>query len=235
MGNKINTNSNAYILAYASGLVVVVAFLLASIYMCLKDRIDANVEMDKKSQILASLNIRDLEKDEIVSKYGSIVELDKIINVKGEDVASGSQKDQDGFKLSSKEVNDDNLPLYVCSISGSTKYVIPLSGKGLWGPIGGYVALNDDKKTIYGVFFNHESETAGLGALITEEFFQKQFVGKTAYDGNDNFVNVVKEGKVNPKNESMECDGISGATKTSVAVGKMFNESLTKYKAFLNK
>ena len=49
-------------------------------------------------------------------------------------------------------------------MNGHTKYVIPVYGMGLWGPIWGYVALNEDKNTVFGAYFNHESETAGLGA-----------------------------------------------------------------------
>jgi hypothetical protein len=52
--------------------------------------------------------------------------------------------------------------------NGATKYVLTLSGKGLWGGIGGYLALDADKNTIYGVNFNHASETPGLGAKIVE-------------------------------------------------------------------
>ena len=230
--NGINTNSNAYIIAYASVLVVVVAFLLAFIYMSLKERSDANVEIDKKSQILAALNIRDIDKDSITAVYSQNIVNDQIIDSAASVVNEGADKDKAGFKLSTKDVNNQSLPLYICNVNGATKYIIPLSGKGLWGPIWGYIALNNDKETVYGAYFNHESETAGLGARITETEFQNEFINKkVSKDGK--FVTVVKYQTV--KDADIECDGISGATKTSNFVGVMLSETLSKYSAFLNK
>ena len=224
---KINTNSNGYILGYASVLVIVVAFLLAFLYKVLEPMSNANVENDKKKQILASLNIRNFDDATVEEKYNEYIVSDPIIDSKANIV-----KDSTAFGMKSKEINDENLPLYVCKVDNETKYVIPLNGKGLWGPIWGYLAINSDKKTVYGVYFNHESETAGLGARIVEDEFQNQFKGKKISEG-DSFVTVVKKGNVS--NQELECDGISGATKTSVFVGDMLRETLLKYVAFLNK
>lgn len=118
-------------------------------------------------------------------------------------------------------------------MDSQTKYVLPLVGKGLWGTIWGYLALNADGKTVYGAYFSHESETAGLGALITEEKFQKEFEGKTVTDNEGNLViDVVKFGQV--KDNNTQCDGISGATLTTNGVRDMVREYLGKYQAFLN-
>ena len=54
---------------YATGVVVIVAFLLAFAYAALKDRSDANERIDKKQQILAALNIRNLDKSDVEAKY----------------------------------------------------------------------------------------------------------------------------------------------------------------------
>ena len=48
----------------------------------------------------------------------------------------------------------------------------------LWGPVWGYIALDQDKDTVYGVYFSHAGETPGLGAEITTVKFQDQFLGK---------------------------------------------------------
>ena len=108
-----------------------------------------------------------------------------------------------------------------------------MKGKGLWGPVWGYVSINADKKNVYGAYFNHEGETAGLGAIISKyENFQKQFAGKTLKKG-DECLSVVKHGTV--KNADLQCDGISGATKTCDGVSAMIEECLSMYGAFLNK
>ena len=53
-------------------------------------------------------------------------------------------------------------------------YIIPLRGAGLWNAIWGYIALEEDKNTIKGAVFDHKGETAGLGAEITQKWFQEQ-------------------------------------------------------------
>lgn len=232
MENKkgLNTNGNGYILVYSAVLVVVVAFLLAFVYAVLKPKSDANVEMDKKHQILAALNIRGLENDQIADKYAAVIVKDEVIDVNGKVIKDGSSKDKDGFMVDRSDTT--NLPVYICKVDGATKYVVPLSGKGLWGPIWGYIAINEDKQTVYGAYFNHESETAGLGALIVEDKFQLEFNGKQLRTSDGKFVGVVKNGTV--KDARTQCDGISGATKTSVGVNNMLQDCLKRYKAFLN-
>lgn len=228
---KINTNSNGYIMLYASVLVLVVAFLLAGVYQALKPLSDANVEIDKKSQILKSLNIRDIEdNDSIVAKYAEVVEADQVIDINANVVKEGKEKVNDGFRV--EKFSENEMPLYVCKVNGETKYVIPMKGKGLWGPVWGYVSVNADKKNVYGAYFNHEGETAGLGAIISEVSFQKQFAGKALKKG-DNYLSVVKFGTV--KDAEIQCDGISGATKTCDGVSAMIADGLKMYSAFLNK
>ena len=230
---KLNTNSNTYTVIYASVVVVIVAFLLAFISSALKAPSEANERIDKKKQILASLNIRNLDNSQVEKTYAEVIKADLIVNDKGGIVSEGQEKDQAGFTVNRKDMNNENLPVFVCQVDSQTKYVLPLVGKGLWGTIWGYLALNADGKTVYGAYFSHESETAGLGALITEEKFQKEFEGKTVTDNEGNLViDVVKFGQV--KDNNTQCDGISGATLTTNGVRDMVREYLGKYKEFLN-
>ena len=164
----IDTSSNTYTIIYASVVVIIVAFLLAFISKALEPQSMANVRIDKKSQILAALNIRDIDKSEVEKTYNEVIVADKIIKSDGSVVSEGTGKDKDGFAVEDKNISADNLPLYVCNVNGETKYVIPMTGKGLWDAIWGYVAVNADKTTIYGAYFSHKGETAGLGAIITE-------------------------------------------------------------------
>lgn len=229
---KFNTNSNTYTVVYASAVVIIVAFLLASISSILKAPSEANERIDKKKQILASLNIRGLDNADVESKYAEVVTADLIVNAQGTTLQAGTGKDKDGFTLSRKDIKPDQLPVYVCQVDSQVKYVLPLVGKGLWGGIWGYLALNDDARTVYGAYFSHESETAGLGAIISEESFQQQFCGKNAYDEQGNVVlEVVKFGQV--KDESSQCDGISGATLTCNGVAHMLRDYLKAYQPYL--
>lgn len=230
---KLNTNSNTYTLIYASAVVIVVAFMLAYVSKALEPASMANQRIDKKKQILASLNIRNVKGDDVEKEYDKCVTFDRVIRIDGSVAKDGALKDKDGFLLDSKDINDNNLPIYVCYVDGQTKYVIPLYGRGLWGPIWGYLALDDDKNTVFGAYFSHQSETAGLGARIADEDFQQQFVGKKLFgDGkSDVLLSVVK--KKDPSQSDYQCDAISGATFTSNGVTAMIHDCVSKYRNFL--
>ena len=223
----MNTNKNSYTFIYASVMVIIVAFLLAFVSSVLKPIQQKNVELDKKKQVLAALNI--FEKD-AEAAYNTYVKADQLLAANGSVAAETG-----GFAVENSAVNAESLPLYVCEVEGETKYVIPLYGAGLWGPIWGYVALNADKETIYGVYFSHAGETPGLGAEITNrDKFQVPFIGKKALNANNEVViSVVKNGKV--QNPDTEVDGISGGTITSQGVDAMLKSSIGLYKAFLAK
>lgn len=233
----IDTSSNTYTIIYAAVVVIIVAFLLAFISKALEPQSMANVRIDKKSQILAALNIRDIDKSEVEKTYNEVIVADKIIKSDGSVVSEGTGKDKDGFAVDDKNISADNLPLYVCNVNGETKYVMPMTGKGLWDAIWGYVAVNADKTTIYGAYFSHKGETAGLGALITEyEKFQKQFEGKQLLNADKSAIaiSVVKKGKfVDGLTEDSRCDAITGATLTSDGVNNMLHDCLSRYMTFL--
>ncbi len=203
---KLNTNSNAYIIIYSTILVVIVAFLLAFVFQALKPMQDANVALDVKKQILYSLNIRGLDGAEAEAKYKEIV--------KSEEKAG-------------------DLSYYVCDIKGEKKYVFPLKGMGLWGGISAFVSVNEDLNTIYGAYFNHESETAGLGAEIKDsQAWQEKFQGKKIADENgETKIAVVK--KVEAPEYEVDC--VTGATLTSNGVSDMLREGLKKYLDILKK
>ena len=232
----INTNSNTYTIIYASIVVVLVAFLLSFVSKVLEPQSQANERIDKKKQILSSLNLKEVANEQVEEKYNTIVLADLVVNEKGEVIKEGTGKDKDGFTLSAKEISPAQLPVYVCQIEegeAGKKYVFPLRGKGLWGAIWGYIALDSDLRTVYGAYFSHEGETAGLGSRITETEFQNQFIGKKIVkEGNPEIaLSVVKNGKV--QDATVECDGITGATLTSDGVSQMLHTSLGNYKEYL--
>ena len=126
------------------------------------------------------------------------------------------------------------LPVYECQLPEGTKYVLPMYGAGLWGPIWGYVSVNADGSTIYGAYFDHQGETPGLGAEIAKPDFCNQFEGKHFFiNGKFEPVQVVKNGQ-KPVGDADYVDGISGGTITSKGVGAMIDNCLAPYAAFLN-
>ena len=232
----LNTNGNTYTIIYSSIIVVIVAFLMAFVFQALKPAQDANVALDKKKQILAALNIRDIPDKQAADEYVKDITADAIIDAAGKIVAKGSEGgEKSGFKLNSADYKAGKLALFVCKVNGETKYVMPVYGMGLWGPIWGYIAVNADKTTIFGAYFNHESETAGLGAEIKDNIaWQEQFKGKKIFkNGSDDVaLSVLKKSDV--KDPTTQCDGVTGATLTSNGVSAMLKDGLSKYKTFLN-
>lgn len=195
--SKLNTNSNAYIIVYSTILVVIVAFLLAFVSSSLKDKQEANLALDVKKQILNSLNLRGLDDAAAEAKYGEVVK---------------EEQEMDGQKF------------YACEVDGEQIVVVSLKGMGLWGGISGYVALHgEDEVTVYGAYFNHESETAGLGAEIKDsQAWQKKFIGKKVFDGDEVALSVVK--KVDDPETQVDC--VTGATLTSNGVNDMIKAGL---------
>jgi len=231
----MKTNSNSYTIIYSVIIVVIVAFLLAFVFQALKPMQDANVALDKKKQILNSLNIRDLNDAQADAKYKEVIVADRVIDEKGKVLLPGTTGGENaGFKLESKDYKEGKLALYICRVNGETKYVVPVYGMGLWGPISGYIALNADKSTIYGVYFNHESETAGLGAEIKDnKAWQEKFQGKKLFkNGNDKAIALSVEKKV--EDPTTQVDAVTGATLTSNGVRDMLHEALGKYLVFIN-
>lgn len=225
---KTNSNSNSYTIIYAAVMVIIVAFMLAFVSSSLRDRQNRNVEFDTKKQILSALNVRNVE--DVENTYKKYVKQDMLMQADGT-----LTENQDGFSTAyEKEVKTNKrFHVFVAEKDGDTKYVFPVYGTGLWGAIWGYVALNSDKNTVYGVYFSHASETPGLGAEIATEHFQTLFSGKKAVDNGQIVLGVVKNGKV--ENPECQVDGISGGTITSDGVNLMLKNCLRNYKNFLTK
>lgn len=224
----MKTNSNSYTIIYAAVMVVIVAFMLAFVSSSLRDRQNRNVEFDTKKQILSALNVRNVE--DVENTYKKYVKQDMLMQADGT-----LTENQDGFSTAyEKEVKTNKrFHVFVAEKDGDTKYIFPVYGTGLWGAIWGYVALNSDKNTVYGVYFSHASETPGLGAEIATEHFQTLFSGKKAVDNGQIVLGVVKNGKV--ENPECQVDGISGGTITSDGVNLMLKNCLSNYKNFLTK
>lgn len=222
----MKTNSNSYTIIYAAVMVIIVAFMLAFVSSSLRDRQNKNVELDTKKQILSALNVRNVE--DVENEYNKYIKQDMLMQPDGKLVENTG-----AFSTAyEKEVKENNrLHVFVAEKDGDTKYVIPVYGTGLWGAIWGYVALNSDKNTVYGVYFSHASETPGLGAEIATENFQNLFAGKKTLENGQIALGVVKNGKV--ENPEYQVDGISGGTITSGGVNQMLKNCLGNYKNFL--
>lgn len=225
----MNKQGNTYTFLYSIVLVVVVAALLAIVALSLQPAQNRNIENEKRQNILRSVNISSTPEDSkaLFDKY---IVKQFIVNSKGEEIA-GDAFTVDLAKQAKKTCEEKLLPVFVANIDGATKYILPIYGNGLWGPLWGYISLNEDKNTVYGTVFDHKSETPGLGAEITTPQFQTQFEGKMIFDNSQLVSILVKKG--GGATGAHEVDAISGGTITSKGVETMIKNYLTCYESFL--
>jgi len=224
--------SNTYIYTFSVIMVVIVALLLSLAALQLKPFQDKNIEIEKKQNILASVRINSAVTD-AVDLYAKYITESFVLNNKGE-----KQEGVDAFTIDlkaelGKPASERKLPVFVGTLDNGIKaYVMPLRGKGLWGPIWGYISLQPDLNTIYGAIYDHQGETPGLGAEITMDWFEDPFRGKTLFKDSTEFVSVkVLKGGA-PDNDPHAVDAISGGTITSKALEAMLDTCLVQYKTY---
>lgn len=230
----MDTNSNKYTFIYAVVMVVVVAALLTFVALSLQPRQQKNIELEKKKNILAALNIES-DPNNIEELYSKYIVKELTINTAGDSV--------DGIKAFDINLKDElkknpetqSWPLYIAKTDdGESRYVFALYGKGLWGPIWGYISFNKDFNTVYGAYFDHKSETPGLGAEISTPDFQNQFHNKVIFNESGEFLSIdVVKGGVG--NNPSKVDGISGGTITSNGLKDMLKKCISAYLKYIEK
>ena len=256
----MDVNKNSYTIIFSVIMATVVALLLSVLYMCVKPKQDKNIEQEKKQNILKSIG-KDVDRPTAENIYSKFIIKELVLKTNGDivneyrtsfldSISKGLNSDLSEIQIDKinkerafsidiakelkKDGKDQLLPLYIAKLEGQKKYIIPLRGKGLWGPVWGFIALESDANTISAAVFDHKSETPGLGAEINKPIFQDQFPNKHIYDLEKQKVmfEVVKKGN---KKGKYEVDGIGGGTITSVGVSNMINERFKKYFDYLVK
>ena len=243
----MNTNNNVYTIIYTTLIVVVVAALLAFVSQSLKGRQDANEKAETISQMLTAAQYgtkADLDKlsnNEKLAKYGEeiekafVIDLDgnKISDLEGIEVYGPKALKRQNYNIKGgmNKTGEPELPVFVFK-NGNT--VVPIYGAGLWGPIWGYVAFEPDNATIAGAYFDHESETAGLGAKIKDDpAFQALFAGEKPAFTESTVFEIVKGGSPKEADGSEtvdnKIDAITGATMTSNGLADALNVWLAAY------
>ncbi|MCB0516443.1 MAG: NADH:ubiquinone reductase (Na(+)-transporting) subunit C, partial [Bacteroidetes bacterium] len=209
----MQTNSNSYTIMYAAIMTIIVAVLLAGLTTGLKPMQSKNYTLDKKMTILQAVD-KGITKEQAETAYNSYI-TEVVVDGEGKEQSGVQAFDLDLKKQYAEAPANQRLPLYIYKKDGKELYIVPMVGNGLWDAIGGYVALEKDMSTIEGTVFTHVGETPGLGAEITTDWFQKQFLGKKIMDGN-NFqsVHVIKGKSPDTPNNPHQVDGITGATIT---------------------
>lgn len=235
----MDKDNNKTTFIFSSVMVVIVAVVLSVTAISLAPYQEKNSRVEKMKNILSSISIT-TETNQTETAFDKYITKRIVLNNKGEELTNNVKAFDIDLKKEldkSKTGNADKqlFPLFICNKDGKSFYIIPVRGKGLWGPIWGYISLESDMNTVYGVSFGHKSETPGLGAEIETQKFQQQFVGKKIFDESGKFVSVdVIKGGANT-DDLHGVDAISGATITSNGVSNMLENILKNYIPYFKK
>ncbi len=195
--------NNVYTLFYAGVLGTVCSLLLTAVASFTKPYQQANAEAEKNRNILGVLQVpypAESSSQEMVSIFEDNVRLE-----------------QKGALTMYRYVPPKD--------SGNTETVaVAFEGPGLWGPIKGFLALEQDMRTIRGITFYEQEETPGLGGDIVTDKFRDQFVGKSIVDTTGAPGIIISSG---PEPAANKVDAISGATMTCDKVQAMLNEAIS--------
>lgn len=236
----MNTNSNVYTVIYTAIVVVVVAAVLAFVSQKLGPMQAANEKAETVSQILTAAQFGDKEswaekgnaatldfyRENASEAYtvNAVGEKTGTLDIQNVDIYSVARLKAQNYNI--KDGSDFDLPVYV--FKNGTK-VVPVYGAGLWGPVWGYIAVATDNRTILGAYFDHESETPGLGGKIKDDpSFRAQFAGKVLDFTSDKPFSIIKGGA---KGQENAVDAITGATMTSKGLDAAITGWIKAYKA----
>ena len=243
----MNKESTLYTFSFATIMVLIVGVLLACTSEVLMSRKVQNTKDKKMINILTAVAVpaTRLSAD---SLYREFIKEEIVINNKGEVLRQGEVlTDSSAFTIDvlfqsrDKTLSEEEkkYPLFRASITDTITgkkqnyFIVPMAGKGLWGPVWGFVSLKSDYNTVYGAVFDHKAETPGLGAEINTDEFENQFKNLMICNIENNFefvsINVVK-GEI--KNSKHEVQGITGGTITSDGVSDMLENTLQIYNKY---
>ena len=229
-------HSNRYTLIFTTMITMILAFILSSVFSSLDALTQKNIQADIKKNILSSLDFSPSVKapwtvenvEEIFNE--SIVSF--VVNSSGKVVPNKLPEDID------PKLDQDLFPLYKKVVDGKIDgFAIPISGKGLWGTMYGYFAIEPDGATAKGITFYRHIETPGLGAEVDKPWFQQNFVGKRFIDNDGNLVGIqTVKGKVDESSDEAYhlVDGITGATMTSRGLNQFLLKGLQTYNPYFD-
>lgn len=235
MSNR--TESNSYTVIFTIIMVVVVGALLAGVATALSDKISENRKFEKQQNVLYAMGVNrnqntNLGEGDVTFVPTSEVKAEFSKYIKKQVVIENGQATERNLIENPLSKDETGLPLFVGERNGKTFYIIPVSGKGLWDAIWGYVAV-DKNLIVQGVFFDHKGETAGLGSNIKERFYMDDFIGEHLLDASGHFQSVEgSKSNADPENKRKEdgkIDAIAGATLTVNGVNEMIQRGVGAY------
>ena len=218
--------SDAYTITFTTIVTIILGLGLSYTADSLRGRQILNEELDIKKNILSVLGYKQdtpWTNEEVQSLYDSNINEIRI--------------DEVGLVLDEVD-KSGNFAYTIYQSSENSKvtgYAIPIAGKGLWGTMYGYFAIEPDAETVKGITFYKHKETPGLGAEVDKDWFKNNFIGKKLTDKNGELVSIeVVKGYVSKTDPEAlhKVDGISGATITGTGLTTFLKSDLEKYEPY---
>ena len=199
-------------LVFMAALAAVFTAGVSAVHLATRERVRLNRELAEKRVVMKVLGIR-------APEGSGLQELDRLYEGRVGD---------SGYAL---ETEGGLFPIFAgYSEAGALQgYAFQIAGRGFWDTVRGFVAVSPDRERILGVSFFEQNETPGLGAEITQEWFERQFEGKqipseAGPDGR--LIRLLPPGSAKGP---PDVDAITGATGTSTAVERLLNEGLSGF------
>lgn len=246
----MNTSSNGYVMGFAIGVCIVMSAALALTANSLKPIQDEAAEFDRQKNVMMAAGLASVGDTRTVAELKQLY-VDRVkeavINTKtGEVLAGKSSKDAAQMNKEAAESDKSDksassrFRVVATTVDQAGKLesvILPISGKGLWSTIYGYLALESDLEHVRGVTFYKHGETPGLGGECENPEWCATWKGKSIRDEQRKLVGIeVKKGKVDdnvPAEKAHKVDGLSGATITSNGITKFVLADLTAFEGYL--
>lgn len=250
----MNTSSNGYVMGFAVGVCVVISAALAMTATALKPAQEAAKELDRQKNMLIAAGF--VKADEVkapaelrtlfeqrVKELVLDTETGKLVDGKtSKDVGGLNKEAETEAKRSGGDAKKAASRYRVLAIGSGADgkpdaYILPISGKGLWSTIKGFLALEKDLDHVRGVTFYEHGETPGLGGECENPNWCALWKGKSILDEQHRVIGVgVKKGKVDEAvaaEKKHKVDGLSGATITSNGITKFVKSDLEAFDKYL--
>jgi Na+-transporting NADH:ubiquinone oxidoreductase subunit C len=220
---KINTDHPVYVLAFTLAISAAFTAGIMALHVATAQRVERNESLRTESALVELFGLGDpatLSGEQVSRLYKTRIKT-------GEEVTDPKTGQRIGIIRAYDRPTDEPGAKLI-------GVAFPIDGMGFWAPIHGLMAVTPDGDKSIGVVFLSQSETPGLGARIDERRFRRQFKGLNvsppAEGGRYVYVGGGKPTGPGDPRTGRRVDAFTGATRTSVAVQRLIDESIRRFR-----
>lgn len=215
---RLNVNSPGYVLGFTAAISVALTAGITSLQVATAARVKRNEALREERALVSVFGLGD-----VAAMSPSEI------------AAAAQQRVERGGQVRDPETGRAFDVFRARAARGGDVEAIAFrfSGTGFWARITGLMALTPDLSRVTGLVFLDQAETPGLGGRIMEKEFQDRFKGLNAAPpaAGAKFLYIGGGAPASPSDPraGRYVDAITGATQTSLAVGRFLDESLRQF------